>query len=80
MIISDILEGEGISGVTSCHPLNDVYDSSLEPYEYNTTLAIEYLKQAGYFAPEETTFEFASILIISMIGLTTFMIFRKYRK
>jgi len=53
-------------GITACPSVAIGFDSSLEPYEYNPTLAKEYMELAGFVYPTETN------TVISIgIGFTT---------
>ncbi|MHA1954099.1 MAG: ABC transporter substrate-binding protein [Candidatus Heimdallarchaeaceae archaeon] len=79
-IISDILEGEGIAGITSCHPDSDVFDSDLEPYAYNLTLAREYMKKAGFGEGETTSYSGLGIFMITIAGIAIFTILRKNKR
>ncbi len=87
LIVSDIFGGEVLPGVTSCSPNMTVFDETLEPYEYNITLAREYMELAGFDiigeepepteTPEDTGYNAISIFLISVIGVTVATIIRK---
>jgi ABC-type transport system substrate-binding protein len=79
-IISDILEGEGVAGITSCHPDSVVFDSDLEPYAFNLTLAREYIEKAGFGEVETTSYSGLSIFLVSIVGIAIFTTFRKNKK
>jgi len=84
-IINDTLGKLGIPGVTFCSPVHHVFDDSLQPYEYNITLAREYMKMAGFGVittptPTKTGNTLISIILIVSIGLTVLTKLRKIRK
>jgi len=47
-IIDEILKGRGSVGTSLWPAAAAGYDTSLQPYEYNATLALELVKKAGY--------------------------------
>ncbi|NHJ49386.1 MAG: hypothetical protein FK733_16470 [Asgard group archaeon] len=57
MICEELFSGLAEPGVTACPSIATVYNTSLEPYEYNLALALEYMKGAGYdvTVPSPTT-------------------------
>ena len=79
-IISDILDDEGLPGITSCHPISSFFDSTLEPYEYNLTKAREYLKKAGFGETSNTGFDTISIFLISIAGFIIFIVLKRFCK
>jgi ABC-type transport system substrate-binding protein len=82
-IISDILEGFGEPGVTGFPSISIGFDESLEPYEYNLTLAREYMRLAGFDIPYPPTSITPSIklglglpiicVLLSFAGITIYV-------
>ena len=79
-IISDILDNEGMSGITCCHPNSVFFDSTIEPYEFNLTKAKEYLEKAGFGETANTGYDPISIFLISIAGFIVFIVLRRFRK
>ncbi len=69
-IVDSILGGLGAEGVTSMPPVSVGFDELLEPYEYNLTLAKEYMEKAGYEYIEETTTTTGTIHLIIITIVT----------
>ena len=69
----EVYNGFTKPGVTGCSPCASVFDTSLEPYEYNITLAKNYMTLAGYEFPvyHGSTVSVATTLptFICIIGL-----------
>jgi ABC-type transport system substrate-binding protein len=84
VIVNTLLEGLGSPGVSSVPPSSVGFNELLEPYEYNLTLAKEYMEKAGYEYEEETTSKTGIINIIiffiMFIGLASFSKAKKLRK
>jgi ABC-type transport system substrate-binding protein len=82
-IIDEFLDGVGSPGIIPMLPSAVGFNQSLQPYEYNVTLAKEYMEKAGFEyieitpTPTETNF---MILLVMVIGLTTFSLNRRKRK
>ncbi|MHA1125802.1 MAG: ABC transporter substrate-binding protein [Candidatus Heimdallarchaeota archaeon] len=51
VIAEDIYDGLGIPGVTGWPPTSIGFDNTLEPLEYNITLAMDHMRAAGYVYP-----------------------------
>jgi len=50
-----IYDGLGLPGVTGWSPTSIGFDSTLEPFEYNITLAMNHMRAAGYVYPGDNT-------------------------
>jgi peptide/nickel transport system substrate-binding protein len=84
IIVDEILNGLGSPGITPMPPVCVGFNDAMQPYEYNLTLAREYIEDAGYelieITPTPTTTTNFTILLIMTIGLTTICILRKRKR
>jgi peptide/nickel transport system substrate-binding protein len=81
--VEEVFDGLAYPGVTPM-PRDCVgFDSELEPYEYNITLAKMFMEKAGFEFPEETPTETTgtlSLIILSAISLVVIqLVIRKKR-
>ncbi len=83
LIVNNIFNGLAHQGITIAPPGCVGFNTQLEPYEYNVTLAIEYLEKAGFelieITPTTTKTSFV-ILVVMTIGLTTLGLVRGRKK
>ncbi|MHA1516175.1 MAG: ABC transporter substrate-binding protein, partial [Candidatus Heimdallarchaeaceae archaeon] len=89
VIVDDILNGLGSPGISPMPPVCVGFNDEMQPYEYNLTLAREYMEMAGYElteivetteTPTGTTATNFIILFIMIIGLTTVIRIRKRKR
>ncbi|MHA1308669.1 MAG: ABC transporter substrate-binding protein [Candidatus Heimdallarchaeota archaeon] len=62
VIVKEILDDIGFSGITAWPPFSRGFDESLEPYEYNIGLARIEMRAAGYEFPEDSITQTTIIL------------------
>jgi len=74
----EICGGIGRPGITAWSPVSVGFDDTLEPYEYNITLALDHMRAAGFDVPYETpttsitpTTPFTPTTIISGIAFSS---------
>ncbi len=67
-IIEEIFDGLGFPGVTVYPPIGFGYNVSMNPSEYNVTLAKQYMEAAG-FEYQETTTSLRSTSVIALVTL-----------
>ncbi|MHA1367089.1 MAG: ABC transporter substrate-binding protein [Candidatus Heimdallarchaeota archaeon] len=53
VIVEEVLDGIGVPGITGMPDVAVGFDDSLEPYEYNITLAKNKMRAAGFEFPED---------------------------
>ncbi len=84
VIVDEILNGLGTPGITAMPPTCVGFNNAMQPYEYNLTLARDYMEKAGYelivITPTPTTTTNFTILLIMIIGLTTITYVRKGKR
>ncbi len=89
VIVDVICNGLGSLGISPIPPVCVGFNNAMQPYEYNLTLAREYMEMAGYElteivetteTPTGTTATNFIILFIMIIGLTTIIRIRKRKR
>ncbi|MFW9922548.1 MAG: ABC transporter substrate-binding protein [Candidatus Thorarchaeota archaeon] len=68
IIVEEILNGIGAMATTGCPNVAVGYDTTLEPYEYSISIALQHMKDAGYDVTIPTT-EITGIGLIVVVGI-----------
>ena len=79
IIVSQILEGLGAPGVTSCPNVAVAFDESLEPYAYDIDLALDFMELAGFDVRVAET-GISGLIFLSFLGLASLLAFRRFKK
>lgn len=79
-IVENILEGIGSPGIVPVIENSYCFNDSLEPYEYNITLAQEYMELAGYSVIIINEFNNLGILLVSTVGVCIVTLLARRKK
>lgn len=79
-IVSDILEGLGTPGITSCPDACTVFDDSLLPYEYDLDLSKSYMELAGFDLTVIPEFTHGYFVLLGFLAVSSTIIFYRKKK